>query len=182
MDPSSLIVSSQRTKPYVYDAAEGVIYVQTSPPAKGSTTRIYIYDEDISFTSRMTREPQEEGGYEYISDHHGGTSGKEEAHIEPAILVQPLGDTAEGYEEGGESSDVLAPPPCVVNGCSRGERRHRHSHSGGPAVTCGDVGGAAVGAVGTFVGGAIGDVPGAYIGGAIGGYAGSHAGEAVCHG
>jgi hypothetical protein len=41
---------------------------------------------------------QEEGGYEYAADHSGGEnskSGTEEAHIEPAVLYQPLGEASE---------------------------------------------------------------------------------------
>ncbi len=42
---------------------------------------------------------EEEGGYEYISDHGGTKGGKEETHIEPAILVQPLnGEAGKGEE------------------------------------------------------------------------------------
>lgn len=47
--------------------------------------------------SLTTRAPQEEGGYEYASDHSGGDNGKsgtEEAHIEPAVLYQPLGEAS----------------------------------------------------------------------------------------
>jgi hypothetical protein len=44
----------------------------------------------------------EEGEYEYVSDHQSGKEGKAEAHIEPAVLYQPLPEAAssEGSEHG----------------------------------------------------------------------------------
>jgi hypothetical protein len=39
---------------------------------------------------------KEEGEYEYASNHQGGESGKPEAHVEAAVLYQPL------QESGGE--------------------------------------------------------------------------------
>jgi hypothetical protein len=134
---------------------------------------------------------QEEGEYEWVSD-HGGKPGSEEQQIEPAILVQPLnGEAGKGEEaatlgsavpfcEGGSKgpcgSDVLAPPPCVATGCSRGERhRSRHRGGGGIVEKCahgaakgavtGAAGGAAAGAVG---GEGAGAGPGA-VAGAVGG-------------
>jgi hypothetical protein len=44
---------------------------------------------------------EEEGEYEYASYQHGAKEGHEEAHVEPAILVQPLGETV------GEAGGVL---------------------------------------------------------------------------
>jgi hypothetical protein len=70
---------------------------------------------------------QEEGGYEYASDHHGGKQGNEEAHIEPAILVQPLAtETAEG-----ETSELGIVPSCergASGTCSRDAGGVGHSH------------------------------------------------------
>jgi hypothetical protein len=44
---------------------------------------------------------QEEGEYEYASYTQGAESGKEEAHVEPAVLYQPLGEAtdADGLDE-----------------------------------------------------------------------------------
>lgn len=60
---------------------------------------VYAYDEGTNCMSQTTRDLKEEGEYEYVSDGHGA-SGKEEGHIEPEILVQPLGTQAgEGDSE-----------------------------------------------------------------------------------
>lgn len=47
---------------------------------------IYPYDAYRSLCRQ-----EEEGEYEYASYKHGGKEGREEAHAEQAILVQPLG-------------------------------------------------------------------------------------------
>jgi hypothetical protein len=56
------------------------------------------------------RNPQEEGEYEYVSDHQGGKEGHAEAHIEPAVLYQPLPEAAssEGsaHEQPGQGGDT----------------------------------------------------------------------------
>jgi RHS repeat-associated protein len=121
---------------------------------------------------------EEEGEYEYITNHKGTKDGKEEAHIEPAILVQPLGESAEGHEEGGESLDVLAPPPCVVSGCSRGERRHRHSSGG--VLTCSDFASFGGGLAGGAIGGALAGPEAAPAGRFIGSFVGGVIGSRVC--
>ena len=56
-------------------------------------------------------EEWEEEGYEYASYQHGAEGGKEEAHVEDATLVQPLGGEASG-----EGATVLgsAVPLCKV--------------------------------------------------------------------
>jgi RHS repeat-associated protein len=41
---------------------------------------------------------EEEGGYEYASYHQGGKEGHEAAHVEPAVLVQPLQESASEAE------------------------------------------------------------------------------------
>jgi RHS repeat-associated protein len=73
---------------------------------------------------------QEEGGYEYASD-HGSTQGKEETHIEPAVLVQPLSEDA---GRSGAAGDLgFAVPLCVAGSegpCARDAK-------GGPGATCG---------------------------------------------
>jgi hypothetical protein len=81
---------------------------------------------------------QEEGEYEYISD-HGGKSGNEEHRVESAILVQPLSEGAlagegERGDEGGRSfvSDPLCEAgsegPCVrdINGGQNCRGPHGH--------------------------------------------------------
>jgi hypothetical protein len=52
----------------------------------------------------MTAGSQEEGEYEYATDHQGSTPGREEAHLESAILVQPLIS-----EAGGDATSQPAP-------------------------------------------------------------------------
>lgn len=56
------------------------------------------------------RSCQEEGGYEYAVYHHGSQDGKEEAHIEPAVLYQPL-ETSISSESG---SDAATPNGSVL--------------------------------------------------------------------
>jgi RHS repeat-associated protein len=79
---------------------------------------------------------EEEGGWEYVGYQHGSESGNAEAHIEPAVLYQPLGEGASSGEGGGEgtSSDnegarsfvgfgSTAPAPCKTGSevpCTRG--------------------------------------------------------------
>jgi RHS repeat-associated protein len=54
---------------------------------------------------------EEEGeyGWEYVSDHQGGTSNNEEAHVESAILVQPLGQAG--------NNEAIKTPGSVVPLC-----------------------------------------------------------------
>lgn len=70
---------------------------------------------------------EEEGGYEYISDHHGGDEGRAEAHIEPAVLVQPLPEVGSSEpserapsEQGGNTHEVSG------DGCGDGGYCHGH--------------------------------------------------------
>jgi RHS repeat-associated protein len=73
---------------------------------------------------------EEEGGYEYISDHSGDTPGKEEPHIEPAALVQPLQAEASEGGDGGGSEGLRIP---VAGGCpSTSDPCYKHirHHSG----------------------------------------------------
>jgi hypothetical protein len=50
----------------------------------------------------MTTKLEEEGSYEYASDHHEPNEGHEEAHIEPAVLYQALGEAASDDDSFGE--------------------------------------------------------------------------------
>ncbi len=60
-------------------------------------------------------EYEEEGGYEWASYKHNGETSKEEAHIEPAVLYQPLVEGG-GPEDGGERSGASAGPPSSAYG------------------------------------------------------------------
>jgi len=66
---------------------------------------------------------QEEGEYEYISDHEGGTSNNDEAHVEPAILVQPLGEA--------DDDEAIKTPGSVVPLCEVKAKRPCAQDSGG---------------------------------------------------
>jgi hypothetical protein len=61
---------------------------------------------------------QEEGGYEYISNHQDAESGKQEAHLETGVLYQPLESAAPSNEA---TTGVV--PLCEQNtsstGCTR---------------------------------------------------------------
>jgi hypothetical protein len=63
----------------------------------------YAYDSNPKRSRRTTCDPQEEGEYEWASDQHSGAGGEEEARLEPAVLIQPLG----GEEAGGEGATLL---------------------------------------------------------------------------
>jgi RHS repeat-associated protein len=72
---------------------------------------------------------EEEGEYEYISDHHSGTQGSEEAHVEPAILVQPLMSEAQAGEDGHAEPGTV--PLCesgATSSCSQDTGGVGHSH------------------------------------------------------
>lgn len=107
---------------------------------------------------------EEEGGYEYVSDHHNGENGKEEAHIEPAVLYPPLGEATDtdGLDEEWLRIFIEYGSRCEqYGGHWQGHKcvgipSHGHGH-----VTVRDVGCTIAGAIG----GAIGDVPGALVAG-----------------
>src|SRR5271168_1574282 len=86
---------------------------------------VYAYDthiEHIRERLRHLRHLQEEGGYEEAAYHHG-ESGTEEARIEPALLVQPLGNEAGESEAGSTLGSVV--PLCVAGSegpCARSVR------------------------------------------------------------
>jgi|HubBroStandDraft_2_1064218.scaffolds.fasta_scaffold10323_3 hypothetical protein len=87
---------------------------------------------------------QEEGEYEYASYNRGGENGKEEAHTEPAVLYQPLGE-ASRWESGDGgvmpqsgaaqlcSGSVAEPCRHNVSGgiCDACYPREKHHHGGG---------------------------------------------------
>jgi hypothetical protein len=90
---------------------------------------------------------QEEGGYEYVSDHHGSMGSKEEAHAEPAILYQPLGEAASGEhsehgqpESGGELHETSG-DGCGDGGYCGGHwvERSGHGHRYGEPIGGGGV-------------------------------------------
>lgn len=58
----------------------------------GSTGRIYAYSGATVCTGSVLRRHQEEGWYEEAA-YHPGSKGQQEAHAEPALLVQPLTGT-----------------------------------------------------------------------------------------
>jgi hypothetical protein len=155
---------------------------------------------DGEFVEASRKEEGEE--YEYVSYKHSGKGGKEEAHTEPALLFQPLGESAgTGSEE--ESSrqgfriDVAGGCPSTKDPCykdvhgghgkrnqggtgpcrSGGPRKNGKCQPGKPSGSdgCAEVFGAAGGLAGAAVGTAAGGVGGGLVGGAIGGEAGSKA-------
>lgn len=159
----------------------------------------YVYDSDTKLSSPTTparQEEEEEGEYEYAACQNGGEGGKEEAHIEPALLVQPLGEetsASSSDESTGGLRLFIAGPVCGTSQCKRERRRYKGSpneggtgpcRSGGRSVhgkcqpgpgnvpnNCGTVAGVAGGAIGGIWGPA---------GAAAGGFLGSEAGSAAC--
>jgi hypothetical protein len=76
-------------------------------------TMRYAYDYDVGCARRALYGFQEEGEYEYAAYHHGAESGGEEAHVEEAVLVQPL--APEGVVPLCEDTQRTS-TPCGVNG------------------------------------------------------------------
>jgi|SRR5580692_1099423 hypothetical protein len=138
---------------------------------------------------------EEEGSEEYASDHQGTKPASEEHHVEPAVLVQPLG--GEGADEGVTLSGSAVPlckagseGPCARDAkggpgaaCHSAEgkrncrRRIEHLKNGTGSEkenieACGILGGGIGGAFGGF----IGDLPGGF----AGGIAGQKAAEKLC--
>jgi hypothetical protein len=88
---------------------------------------------------------QEEGGCEWASYNKGGKNGKEEAHVEPAVLYQPLPEAGSSEpsehapsEHGGHTHDVSGDGCgdggyCGGHWVKRSEKGHRHGEpiSGG---------------------------------------------------
>ncbi len=63
------------------------------------------YEEEWGAEEYWEEEGEE---WEYVSDRHGSHSGKEEAHVEPALLVQPL-TTAESDEDATTTTSSTVP-------------------------------------------------------------------------
>jgi hypothetical protein len=100
------------------------------PHRLGSIAVIYVCDGVTTCTGSMIGVFEEEGSYEYASDHQGTKSAKEEPHVEPAILVQPLEAEAGEGGDGGESEGFLIP---VAGGCPSTKDpcyKHIRHHSG----------------------------------------------------
>lgn len=64
--------------------------------------------------TRPLRVHQEEGEYEYASYHPHAENGKEETHVEPAVLYQPLPQPSLVHEDDGEQAGLthLLVPLC----------------------------------------------------------------------
>ncbi len=88
---------------------------------------------------------EEEGEYEYASYHHGGESGKEEAHVEPALLVQSLVSETQADEGKQAESDTV--PLCASDtsslpgGCAVFTRGGEGTHRRGSGPRYRNVGG-----------------------------------------
>ena len=112
-----------------------------------------------------------EGGYEYASNHHGGSSGNEEAHVEPAVLYQPLSNES-GEAPEAESGGAVMVPVLGRPHCKSCKKHHRPAPRRGEGQEwCEFVGGAIGGFLGT---------PGGWGGSAAGGAAGAAAGKRIC--
>lgn len=133
---------------------------------------------------------EEEGEYEYASYKLGGESGEGEAHIEPALLLQPLKSNEVSGSEDANTRDSISicepgsEGPCARytggvgpgahcrHGCPSHHRHSRHGEEKQNIEACGILGGM----VGGTIGGIFGDLPG----GAVGSYGGQKAAEAAC--
>jgi RHS repeat-associated protein len=79
-------------------------------------------------------EEGEEGEEEYVSYHHGAKPGSEEGHLEATVFYQPLDQTQEENESGGEGATAggSVVPLCKMDSvgpCARDVRHgHRHGH------------------------------------------------------
>jgi hypothetical protein len=122
---------------------------------------------------------EEEGEYEYASDHqNGGSSGKEEVHIESAVLYQPLTEEVANDESGADEpegwSRIMIKGGPGGHGCAKRKTCHKGgSRRGEDQEVCGAIGGT--------IGGAIGGAIGGWFGGTIGSVGGAKAGEKICH-
>jgi hypothetical protein len=92
-----------------------------------------------SMSVRVSRNvTEEEGGWEYVSDHQGSGNSAHEPRIEPAVLYQPLGEAASGElgerdqsENGGRVHNVSGDGCgdggyCGGHWVKRSEKGHRH--------------------------------------------------------
>lgn len=88
-----------------------------------------------------TTRPQEEGGYEYASDHQPEESSGHEPRFEPTVLYQPLeagADQPDGEEDDGGVLHYIkgGPGVCAMSGgkhCKAGKIWH-HAGSAGPSI------------------------------------------------
>jgi hypothetical protein len=90
--------------------------------------RRHAYDGDFGCIALALRGPEEEGEYEYTSDHSSAENGEtEEAHVEPALLIQPLGKQSGPSEESAGAGGTMVPikggAECFSRaGCGRKDR------------------------------------------------------------
>jgi hypothetical protein len=104
---------------------------QANPPWDQTTAGNEEYEE-------YEEEWEEEGGWEYVSDHQGSGNSAHEPRIEPAVLYQPLGEATGGElaehgqpEHGGSTHDVSGDGCgdggyCGGHWVKRSEKGHRH--------------------------------------------------------
>ncbi|HEV3318456.1 MAG TPA: RHS repeat-associated core domain-containing protein [Solirubrobacteraceae bacterium] len=97
--------------------------------------------DQVTAGTEEYEEYEEEGGYghEYISNHHDGTEGYEEPHLESGVLYQPLeteADQGDGEEgDGGALRDAKGGPGICQGHCGRAHRIWSHAGGrGGPTV------------------------------------------------
>lgn len=70
------------------------------------------YDDGSGCVMGTLRVYQEEGGYEYVANENKGAQGKEELHLEPAVLYQPLGGEATAGGDADSAGRLGAIPLC----------------------------------------------------------------------
>jgi hypothetical protein len=63
-----------------------------------------VYDEAVGYARPLLRGP--EGGSEYASYHHVAEDSEEEAHLEPAVLQQQVGEASEAMSFEGDWSRI----------------------------------------------------------------------------
>jgi RHS repeat-associated protein len=102
---------------------------------------------------------EEEGEYEYISNHQAGENGKEEAHVEPAVLIQPLnGEEADNGEHattfGSQvplcQADRQEPCAHLARGGEGTHKKHNYHHEVVPSGNACIGGGTAAAIIGPF--------------------------------
>jgi hypothetical protein len=107
------------------------------------------YDADTKdlYRAMCARKEEEEGEYEYASYNKDSEDGKQEAHVEPAILVQPLHEAGEGGTKEGPGEEHLGnlvPVDCpnLKDKCGKQVRHHSGSaNEGGGGAGAGHAGG-----------------------------------------
>jgi RHS repeat-associated protein len=85
--------------------------------------------DQVTAGAEEYEEWEEEGEYEYASDHQGSEDGKEEAQLEPPVLYEPFGTEAGEYDSDKPSTASLCASTTVAD-CSRdiGGVGHRSRH------------------------------------------------------